>query len=150
MINHDESTPTQRGGICSLSATLGTAAAAGSLGPPGLAGVLGGRGIITGAPSPHQLSRQGSSVESHASSVPIHFHTAECSATGRTLHQPTHHSKVSNNIFLCTCVYIHINVCKFRFLYSIFYDFFPYLNNSVAPQHLTSVTSTVAPYMRVI
>ena len=117
MINHDESTPTQRGGICSLSATLGTAAAAGSLGPPGLAGVLGGRGIITGAPSPHQLSRQGSSVESHASSVPIHFHTAECSATGRTLHQPTHHSKVSNNIFLCTCVYIHI-------LMFVSFDFF--------------------------
>ena len=96
MINHDETTPTQRGGVCSSTSTLGTAAAAaGSLGPPGLAGAIGGRCIITGAPSPHQLSRQGSSVESHASSVPIHYHTAECSATGRSLHQPTHHSKVN-------------------------------------------------------
>ena len=96
MINHDETTPTQRGGVCSSTGALGTTPpASGSLGPPGLAGVFGGgRGIITGAPSPHQLSRQGSSVESHASSVPIHYHTAECSATGRSLHQPTHHSKV--------------------------------------------------------
>ena len=96
VINHDETTPTQRGGVCSSTGALGTTPpASGSLGPPGLAGVLGGgRGIITGAPSPHQLSRQGSSVESHASSVPIHYHTAECSATGRSLHQPTHHSKV--------------------------------------------------------
>ena len=91
VINHDETTPTQRGGVCGSTSLLGTTAAAGSLGPPG---VLGGRGIITGAPSPHQLSRQGSSVESHASSVPIHYHTAECSATGRSLHQPASHSKV--------------------------------------------------------
>ena len=91
VINHDETTPTQRGGVCGSTSLLGTSAAAGSLGPPG---VLGGRGIITGAPSPHQLSRQGSSVESHASSVPIHYHTAECSATGRSLHQPASHSKV--------------------------------------------------------
>ena len=94
VINHDETTPTQRGGVCSSTSALGTSAAGGSLGPPGVTGSLGGRGIITGAPSPHQLSRQGSSVESHASSVPIHYHTAECSATGRSLHQPTHHSKV--------------------------------------------------------
>ena len=96
VINHDETTPTQRGGVCSSTGALGTTPpASGSLGPPGLPGVLGaGRGIITGAPSPHQLSRQGSSVESHASSVPIHYHTPECSATGRSLHQPTHHSKV--------------------------------------------------------
>ena len=96
VINHDETTPTQRSGVCSSTGALGTTPpASGSLGPPGLPGVLGaGRGIITGAPSPHQLSRQGSSVESHASSVPIHYHTPECSATGRSLHQPTHHSKV--------------------------------------------------------
>ena len=96
VINHDETTPTQRSGVCSSTGALGTTPpASGSLGPPGLSGVLGaGRGIITGAPSPHQLSRQGSSVESHASSVPIHYHTPECSATGRSLHQPTHHSKV--------------------------------------------------------
>ena len=86
VINHDETTQTQRG----ASAAVGTTAIVGSLGPAGLVG----RGIITGAPSPHQLSRQGSSVESHASSGPIHYHTVECSATGRSLHQPTHHSKV--------------------------------------------------------
>ena len=94
MINHDETAQLQRGGVCSLVSTIGTTAGTGALGPPGISGVPSGRGIITGAPSPHQLSRQGSSVESHASSVPIHYHTAECSATGRSLHQPTHHSKV--------------------------------------------------------
>lgn len=51
-----------------------------------------GSSIIMGAPSPRQLSRQGSSVES-AAIVPIHHHTAECSAAGRSLHQPTEHSK---------------------------------------------------------
>jgi hypothetical protein len=45
-----------------------------------------------------QLSRQGSSVES-GSTMPIHHHTAECSGAGRSLHQPTHHSKV-NKVFL--------------------------------------------------
>ena len=96
VINHDETTPTQRGGVIGSTSILGTTAAAGSLGPPGVV-CGGGRGIITGAPSPHQLSRQGSSVESHASSVPIHYHTAECSAAGRSLHQPTHHSKVNTH-----------------------------------------------------
>ena len=146
MINHDETTPTQRGGVCSSTGALGTTPpASGSLGPPGLAGVLGGgRGIITGAPSPHQLSRQGSSVESHASSVPIHYHTAECSATGRSLHQPTHHSKVRpfcgrneginyNNVF-----------------FSIEWLTISFFNISVAHQHPMNVTSTVAHCMRVI
>ena len=101
VINHDETTPTQRGGgVCSASAAVGTTAIVGSLGPSGLVGAVSGRGIITGAPSPHQLSRQGSSVESHASSGPIHYHTVECSATGRSLHQPTHHSKVSIAVYL--------------------------------------------------
>ncbi|XP_071748261.1 uncharacterized protein Drep2 isoform X2 [Lepeophtheirus salmonis] len=49
-----------------------------------------GSSIITGAP--RVLSRQGSSVES-GSIVPIHFHTPECCAPGRFLHQPTSHSK---------------------------------------------------------
>ena len=78
------------------------------LGPPGR------QGIITGAPSPRQLSRwasqlqvayychmlfmfglcrQGSSVES-ATIVPIHHHTAECAGVGRSLHQPMQQSKV--------------------------------------------------------
>ena len=88
MINHDETPHLHKGGV---SAAGVAAVCAAGLGPPGQRG-----GIITGAPSPHQLSRQGSSVESHASSVPIHYHTAECSATGRSLHQPTHHSKVGD------------------------------------------------------
>lgn len=98
VINHDETTTTHKPG-----APGGVASGSGSfLGPHGGerekggggVGAGSGRNIITGAPSPSQLSRQGSSVESHASSVPIHFHTAECSAAGRSLHQPTHHSKV--------------------------------------------------------
>ena len=41
-----------------------------------------------------QLSRQGSSVES-TTIVPLHHHTAECAGVGgRSLHQPTEHSKV--------------------------------------------------------
>ena len=99
VINHDETTTTQRGGVCGSTSILGTTATAGSLGPPGVL-CSGGRGIITGAPSPHQLSRQGSSVESHASSVPIHYHTAECSAAGRSLHQPTNHSKVKMTLVI--------------------------------------------------
>ena len=87
VINHDETTKggAAAGGSGFLTVggggdqgakggAAGTAAAVGS----GAAAVS-GRNIITGAPSPSQLSRQGSSVESHASSVPIHFHTAECS-----------------------------------------------------------------------
>ena len=53
-----------------------------------------GSAIITGAPSPRQLSRQGSSIESTAQQViqPIHHHTAECAGVGgRSLHQPTQH-----------------------------------------------------------
>lgn len=42
-----------------------------------------------------QLSRQGSSVES-TTIVPLHHHTAECAGVGgRSLHQPTEHSKVA-------------------------------------------------------
>lgn len=66
----------------------GVGGGAGLLGPPGPR-----QGIITGAPSPRQLSRQGSSVES-ATIVPIHHHTAECSGLGRSLHQPMQQSKV--------------------------------------------------------
>ena len=84
VINHDETTKGSLGNAAYLSVSEQ------NKGGPGGAG----RNMITGAPSPSQLSRQGSSVESHTSSVPIHFHTAECSATGRSLHQPTHHSKV--------------------------------------------------------
>jgi len=45
---------------------------------------LGSRPIISGAPSPRQLSRQGSSVESSA----VHTHTVECSGGAHRLHQP--------------------------------------------------------------
>lgn len=44
---------------------------------------LGARPIISGAPSPRQLSRQGSSIESST----VHTHTVEC-AGGARLHQP--------------------------------------------------------------
>jgi len=53
--------------------------------------LLGCRSIISGAPSPRQLSRQGSSLESSA----LHTHTVEC-AGGARLHQPlTSHSRGS-------------------------------------------------------
>ena len=45
---------------------------------------LGSRPIISGAPSPRQLSRQGSSIESSA----VHTHTVECSGGAHRLHQP--------------------------------------------------------------
>ncbi len=91
----------------------------GLLGPPQRS--VSRSSVITGAPSPGQLSRQvrgdvfrsktrrathsvshffllsclqGSSVES-TTIVPIHHHTAECAGPGRSLHQPTQHSKVS-------------------------------------------------------
>ena len=51
-------------------------------GKPG-GNLLGARSIISGAPSPRQLSRQGSSLESTA----LHTHTVEC-AGGARLHQP--------------------------------------------------------------
>ena len=67
------------------------------LGPPVGAsrGSSGGSSMVMGIPSPRQLSRQGSSVESTAI-VPLHHHTVECSAAGRTidLQQPTTFSKV--------------------------------------------------------
>jgi hypothetical protein len=69
------------------------ASGGGLLGPPAVPsrGSSGGSSLVMGIPSPRQLSRQGSSVES---TVPIHHHTVECSATGRGLHQPTNYSKV--------------------------------------------------------
>ena len=72
------------------------ASAGGLLGPPGALsrGSSGGSSLVMGTPSPRQLSRQGSSMESTAI-VPIHHHTAECSAAGRVVHQPTTYSKVS-------------------------------------------------------
>ena len=49
------------------------------------------RPIISGAPSPRQLSRQGSSIESST----VHTHTVECAGSAR-LHQPvTSHSRGS-------------------------------------------------------
>ena len=59
---------------------------------PGPGGnLLGARPIISGAPSPRQLSRQGSSLESTA----LHTHTVEC-AGGARLHQPvSSHSRGS-------------------------------------------------------
>ena len=68
--------------------TVGGASSGGGggyLGPPGMPS---GRAIITGAPSPRQLSRQGSSIES----TTVHQHTMECAAGGARLHQPTAHA----------------------------------------------------------
>ena len=55
--------------------------------------VLGSRPIISGAPSPRQLSRQGSSIESST----VHTHTVECAGSSHArLHQPvTSHSRGS-------------------------------------------------------
>jgi len=55
---------------------------AGYLGPPSSS-----RSIITGAPSPKQLSRQGSSIESST----VHQHTVDC-VGGARLHQPAAHA----------------------------------------------------------
>ena len=54
---------------------------------------LGARPIISGAPSPRQLSRQGSSIESST----VHTHTVECAGSAHArLHQPvTSHSRGS-------------------------------------------------------
>ena len=72
-------------------------ASGGLLGPPGLSrGSSGGSSLVMGTPSPRQLSRQGSSMESTAI-VPIHHHTVECSASGRGVHHPTTYSKVCYN-----------------------------------------------------
>lgn len=67
------------------------------LGPPlgASRGSSGGSSMVMGIPSPRQLSRQGSSVESTAI-VPLHHHTVECSAVGRGVQQPTTFSKVPN------------------------------------------------------
>jgi hypothetical protein len=63
--------------------TQGAAAGASKPGSGGGgAGYLVNRPIISGAPSPRQLSRQGSSIESSA----LHTHTLEC-AGGARLHQ---------------------------------------------------------------
>ena len=90
VINHDgDKLP---GGAAAAAAAGG----AGSLlGPPMGAsrGSSGGSSLVMGIPSPRQLSRQGSSVESTAI-VPIHHHTVECSAAGRGVHHPTTYSKV--------------------------------------------------------
>ena len=54
--------------------------------------LLGARPIIQGAPTPRQLSRQGSSLESSA----LHTHTVECAGGGARLHQPvSSHSRGS-------------------------------------------------------
>ena len=99
MINHDGDKPP--GGAAAAAAAVAAAAGgAGSLlGPPMGAsrGSSGGSSLVMGIPSPRQLSRQGSSVESTAI-VPIHHHTVECSGTGRGVHHPTTYSKV----ILCT------------------------------------------------
>lgn len=56
-----------------------------SNGSGGGSSFLGGaRPIISGAPSPRQLSRQGSSIESSA----VHTHTVECAGGAHRLHQP--------------------------------------------------------------
>ena len=60
-------------------------------GSSGVGAFLGARPIISGAPSPRQLSRQGSSIESST----VHTHTVECTGSAR-LHQPvTAHSRGS-------------------------------------------------------
>ena len=92
VINHDGDKPSSGGAAAGAS---GGPIPGGLLGPPmGTSrGSSGGSSIVMGIPSPRQLSRQGSSVESTAI-VPIHHHTLECSATGRGVHQPTTYSKV--------------------------------------------------------
>lgn len=61
--------------------------------PPVQGAFLGARPIISGAPSPRQLSRQGSSIESST----VHTHTVECAGSAHArLHQPvTAHSRGS-------------------------------------------------------
>ena len=81
-------------------ATAGAGAGAG--GP-----FLGCRAIISGAPSPRQLSRQGSSIESST----VHTHTVECTGSqGARLHQPlSQHSRGSPTSAECDfhCCSLH-------------------------------------------
>ena len=75
----------------------------GGAGPP----FLGCRAIISGAPSPRQLSRQGSSIESST----VHTHTVECTGSqGARLHQPlSQHSRGSPTSAECDfhCCSLH-------------------------------------------
>ena len=68
---------------------------------------LGCRAIISGAPSPRQLSRQGSSIESST----VHTHTVECTGSqGARLHQPlSQHSRGSPTSAECDfhCCSLH-------------------------------------------
>ena len=70
------------------------------------AGLHGCRAIISGAPSPRQLSRQGSSIESA-----VHTHTVECTGSqGARLHQPlSQHSRGSPTSAECDfhCCSLH-------------------------------------------
>ena len=70
-------------------------------------GYLGCRAIISGAPSPRQLSRQGSSIESST----VHTHTVECTGSqGSRLHQPlAQHSRGSPTSAECDfhCCSLH-------------------------------------------
>ena len=93
MINHDGHD--KPSGSAAAAAAAAAAGAGSLLGPPMGAsrGSSGGSSLVMGIPSPRQLSRQGSSVESTAI-VPIHHHTLECSAIGRGVHHPTTYSKV--------------------------------------------------------
>jgi len=109
----------------------------GLLGPPlgasGRAGSSGGSSLVMGTPSPRQLSRQGSSMESTAI-VPIHHHTLECSATGRGLHQPTTHSKVRPVQYIMTRVNRQLTLHCF------------FSREALRPRR--SATSTAAPCIR--
>ena len=73
VINHD----VDKGGAALLGPPVGTSR-----------GSSGGSSMVMGIPSPRQLSRQGSSVESTAI-VPLHHHTVECSSAGRGVQQTT-------------------------------------------------------------
>ena len=83
VINHD----VDKGGAALLGPPVGTSR-----------GSSGGSSMVMGIPSPRQLSRQGSSVESTAI-VPLHHHTVECSSAGRGVQQTTF-SKVSDHMNL--------------------------------------------------
>ena len=65
-------------------ASGGKSGGAGAGSGVGGAAFLGQRPIISGAPSPRQLSRQGSSIESSA----VHQHTVDCAGGAHRLHQP--------------------------------------------------------------
>ena len=67
-----------------INADSEPAKGAAGVGQQGAGPFLGSRPIISGAPSPRQLSRQGSSIESSA----VHTHTVECAGGAHRLHQP--------------------------------------------------------------